>query len=451
MPARDSYGSRMAPPKAQRSWLAALARSGVLAGVLLVLATAIALVVANSPLGESYRHFFEQDLSLHIGDFVLEKHLSHWINDGLMVLFFFFIGLEIKHEIVDGHLQSARAAALPVAAAIGGMAVPAALFAAIAHLGGEPAVAKGFGIPMATDIAFALGILSVLGKRVPVALKVFLATLAIVDDLGAVLVIAVFYTDSIDWRYLMLGLGLVGTSYGLNVLGVRRTSPYALLGIAIWLLFLESGVHATIAGVALALTIPVRRKLDETRFTQRARELLDEFDHRADSTPRTNDRQLHAIHQLTVHCLEVQAPLQRMEHALSPWIGFVIVPLFALSNAGVDLSAGLGSTFSATAAQGVAVGLLVGKPLGVFFSTWAASKLLGSGLPPAVTWRHLHGTAWLAGVGFTMSLFVNELAFGDDLASYRAAKAAVLIASTVAAVVGATLLLRAKPIAESAD
>ena len=434
----------MQPRKSDRSWLGNLAHSGVLPGLLLILATALALAAANSAYSAGWFQFFEQDFSIRLGNLVLDDHLSHWINDGLMVLFFFFIGLEIKHEVIDGQLQSMRAAALPVAAALGGMLVPAMLYAVVAMVRGDALAAAGWGIPMATDIAFALGLLAILGKRVPTTLKVFLATLAIVDDLGAVLVIAVFYTAAIEWHYLATGLVLVATSYALNRLGVRRTTPYALLGIAIWLLFLESGVHATIAGVALAFTVPARRKLDEREFSVRTRELIDDFDQGADPTDRTNDAQLHVIHELAAHCIDVQAPLQRMEHALKGWIAYVIVPLFALSNAGVDLSAGLAMTFASTAAQGVALGLLLGKPVGVLVATWLACKLLRTGLPAGVTWQHLHGTAWLAGVGFTMSLFVNELAFHGVPESYRAAKVAVLVASALAGAVGLGLLLRCK-------
>ena len=432
----------------QPTWLGNLIRSEVFPGILLVAATAVALIAANSPFAAAWNHLFETEVSLHLGSVTLQKHLSHWINDGLMVLFFFFVGLEIKHEVLDGQLQSLRAASLPVAAALGGMLAPAGIYAVTAWLRGDPSAAAGWGIPMATDIAFALGVLALLGSRIPPGLKVFLSTLAIVDDLGAVLVIAIFYTDSIAWPALAGGIGLLGLSYALNRCGVRRTWPYALLGIAIWLLFLKSGVHATIAGVALAITVPARRQLDEQVFSTKARALLDEFDRTADPTPRTNEAQLHTVHALAEHCHNVQAPLQRMEHALEPWVAFAIVPLFALANAGVDLGGGLGAAFGHAAGLGVYLGLLLGKPIGVYLATKVTARLLQAQLPAGVSWRQLHGAAWLAGIGFTMSLFVNELAFGKDPASYQAAKVAVLCASALAAVVGGALLLRApKPAA----
>jgi NhaA family Na+:H+ antiporter len=286
-------------------------------------------------------------------------------------------------------------------------------------------------------------VLALLGKRVPPALKVFLATLAIVDDLGAVLVIALFYTDAIAWRFLDGGLLLLAISCGLNRIGVRSTWPYAALGIGIWLLFLKSGVHATIAGVALAMTVPARRRLDEKVFSSRGRQLLDEFDRVADQTPHTNAEQLEVVHELARHCSDVQAPLQRMEHGLEPFIAFLIVPLFALSNAGVSVVDGFGSNLHAAAAQGVFAGLLLGKPLGVYGATWLAARLLRSGLPEGLGWRHVHGAAWLAGIGFTMSLFVNSLALAAQPATLDAAKIAVLAASLACGAVGSVVLWRA--------
>jgi NhaA family Na+:H+ antiporter len=292
---------------------------------------------------------------------------------------------------------------------------------------------------MATDIAFALGILALLGKRVPPSLKVFLGSLAIADDIGAVLVIAVFYTDHIAWQYLGLGGVVLFLSFATNKLGVRKTWPYVVYGLLIWVTFLQSGVHATIAGVALALTIPARRHLDEREFSRRGRQLLDEFDRVADDTPKTNPEQLLLVHQLQQHAMDVQAPLQRMEHGLHGVTAHLIVPLFALANAGVDVRAGLDAAALHPAAQGVFVGLVVGKPVGIMLACWLCHRYLESPLPEGTTWRHVHGVAWLAGIGFTISLFIDALAFGTT-AAYEASKVAILAASALAGVVGFVIL-----------
>ncbi len=420
--------------------LARLLRSAVFPGLLLVGAAAVAIVMANTPWAHAWTGLWETPLRLQLGEFALQKPVQHWINDGLMVLFFFFVGLEIKHEFLDGELRSPPPAVLPIAAALGGMIVPALLYAAVAGLHGDAAAKAGWGIPMATDIAFALGVLALLGRRVPPGLKVFLATLAIVDDLGAVLVIAIFYTESIDWRFLSAGFCILTASFAINRLGVRRTWPYVVLGLLLWLLFLKSGVHATVAGVALALTVPARRQLDEGAFSRHARQLLDGFDRAADPTPRTNAEQLEFVHELERHTEAVQAPLQRMEHALSPLVAYWIVPLFALANAGVAFDGGF--DLGAPAAQGVIVGLCLGKPLGVLLACFLCIRLLRSPLPRGTTWRHLHGAAWLAGIGFTMSLFVDGLAFPDLGPAFRAAKVAILLASALAGTVGFVLLRR---------
>lgn len=417
-----------------------MVRSEAFPGVLLVACALIAIGLANSPWSSDWEHLWHTDLALRIGEQTIAKSMAHWISDGLMVLFFFFVGLEIKHEVLDGHLQSWRQAALPVAAAIGGMAVPAALYAGTAALHGADAARAGWGIPMATDIAFALGVLAILGKRVPTSLRVFLASLAIADDLGAVLVIALFYTDQIAWQYLGLGLLVLVASLVTNRLGVRRTWPYVVYGLCLWVLFLQSGVHATIAGVALALTIPARRHLDEREFSRRGRALLDEFDRVGDPDPLTNAQQLDIVHELQRHATDVQAPLQRMEHGLHPLVAHLIVPVFALANAGVDVRSGFADAAAHPAAQGVFVGLVVGKPLGILTAAWLCHRLLKSPLPDGTTWHHVHGAAWLAGIGFTMSLFIDGLAFADQPEAFLAAKVAILVASALAGAVGFLLL-----------
>jgi NhaA family Na+:H+ antiporter len=415
------------------------AEKGILGGVLLLAATAIALAWANSPWRESYFHLWETQLVLGTAAEPVRGSLHHWINDGLMAVFFLLVGLEIKRELQVGELSSARQAALPIAAALGGMVVPAVLYAAV-NLGGVGA--QGWGIPMATDIAFALGVLTMLGPRVPLGLKIFLTALAIVDDMGAVLVIAIFYTSSIN----LAALGLAGVALlGLIVLNRARVSAltmYVLVGVVLWAALLKSGVHATIAGVLLALTIPSRTKINAMEFEERAKRLLDEFDESetGDLLVLTSKGQQEAIHALEVASAEVQAPLLRLEHRLHGVVAFGIMPLFALANAGVELS-GVTEFLANRVTLGVMLGLLAGKPLGIFGASWLAVRFGLAGLPTGVTWRMLHGAAWLGGIGFTMSLFVAGLAFGEgDL--LNAAKVGVLVASTIAGVVGWRLVSR---------
>ena len=422
-----------------------MARSEAFPGVLLVASAMVAIAIANSPWAAAWQHLWHLDLGLQLGEFTLRKSLVHWINDGLMVLFFFFVGLEIKHEVLDGELRSVRQAAMPVAAAIGGMLVPAGLYAAITAAHGDAAAARGWGIPMATDIAFALGVLALLGKRVPPGLKVFLATLAIADDLGAVLVIAIFYTDQIAWQYVGLAALVLTTSFACNRLGVRRTWPFVVFGLVLWALFLRSGVHATIAGVALALTVPARRQLDEHEFTARGRALLDEFERTGQPDPLTHPAQLAVVHELQRHAANVQAPLQRMVHGLHGLIAYLVMPLFALANAGVEVTTGLGAALAHPAAHGVIAGLVLGKPLGVMTAAWLTHRLLRSPLPVGTDWRHLHGVAWLAGIGFTMSLFVGGLAFGEAATAFAASKVAILTASALAGTIGFGIL-RFRPV-----
>jgi NhaA family Na+:H+ antiporter len=431
-------------PAEHLSPLARMIRSEAFPGVLLVACAMLAITLANSPWAETWDHFWHTNLAVTVGSQSIAKSAAHWISDGLMVLFFFFVGLEIKHEVLDGHLQSVRQAALPLAAALGGMAVPALIHTATAWLHGAPEAAAGWGIPMATDIAFALGVLALLGRRVPIGLKVFLASLAIADDLGAVLVIALFYTEEIAWQYLGFGGLVLLLSFVSNRLGVRKTWPYVVYGLALWATFLQSGVHATIAGVALALTIPARRQLDEHEFTARGRALLAEFDRIADPDPLTSPDQLALVHRLQQHAQDVQAPLQRMVHGLHPLVAHFIVPVFALANAGVDVSRGLGEAALHPAAHGVFFGLLLGKPIGIFLATLLAARLLRAPLPQGVTWRHVHGVAWIAGIGFTMSLFIDSLAFAHRPAEFEASKVAVLAASFLAGAIGFLILLGAR-------
>ncbi len=413
-------------------------------GIVLLIATIIALVWANTPWWESYHHLWGTPLQLNIGTIQLEMTLHHFINDGLMVIFFFMVGLEIKREIMVGELASPRAAALPIAAAIGGMLIPASLYALV-NVGGIGAA--GWGIPMATDIAFALGVLALMGPRIPLGLKVFLAALAIVDDLGAVLVIALFYTAEVNVAALGIGAVVVLGLIGLNVLGVRNLLVYTLFGLVLWGAFLASGVHATIAGVLLAMTIPARTRLNTHQFVEVGQGYLNDFKETAGqgSNVMTNHDQQVAIHGLEKSCEAAQTPLLRMEHGVHYWVAFLIIPIFALSNAGVHLNVDLGSAISHPVTLGIILGLVIGKPLGITVLAWAAVRMGLASLPHGVTWGQIHGVSWLGGIGFTMSLFVANLAFGEGSALLDAAKIGVLAASTIAAITGWILLRPRKP------
>lgn len=408
-------------------------------GILLLVCAVIALLWANSPFSESYFGLWETLVTVGVGGFVISKPLLLWINDGLMAIFFFVVGLEIKREVLVGELSSPKAAALAVAAAFGGMVVPAALYTLL-NAGTDGA--SGWGIPMATDIAFALGVLALLGSRAPLALKVFLTALAIVDDLGAVLVIALFYTAEISWGALGAGAGVLVALVAANRLRIQRPAVYVVLGIALWVAFLKSGIHATVAGVLLALTIPARRRLDTHEFLARGNELLRVFarDVRPGKTEPSTD-QRDALHALEVTCRHAETPLIRMEHALHGWVAFLIIPLFALANAGVALGGDLGAAFGNRVTLGIVLGLFVGKQIGVTGFAWLAVRLGWAALPAGVTWRQIYGVSFLCGIGFTMSLFIANLAFAEA-ALLDSAKVGILTASLVAGLGGWFMLTR---------
>ncbi len=414
-------------------------------GILLMLAAAAALIWANSPWDESYRAVWvESTLTVGVNEWALTKPVVVWINDLLMALFFLLVGLEIKREILRGELRTFRRASLPIAGALGGIVAPAAIYAAINA--GQPTI-RGWGVPMATDIAFALGVLALVGSRVPVSLRIFLTSLAIVDDLAALLVIALFYTETIKAEYLAYaGIALVALA-ALNLAGFRRMTPYLILGMILWFLVLKSGIHATIAGVALAGTIPISNRVDRSKFVRFLHAASDDIEaegldgERADLTERQRSIAI-SIEKATER---VESPLRRLEHALLPWVSFLIVPVFALANAGVAISGeSIGPAASSRIAIGVALGLLIGKPLGVFGFAWLAIKLGLASKPDELRWSHLHGAAWLAGIGFTMALFIAALAFPaqEDL---DRAKLAILGASVVAGVVGFVILRATRP------
>ena len=407
-------------------------------GILLIVFTLVALVWANSPWAQSYSDLWATTVTIGAEGFELSKPLLLWINDGLMAIFFFVVGLEIKREILVGELSSPRQAALPIVAALGGMLLPAAIYLLIA---GRGEGADGWGVPMATDIAFALGVLSLVGKRAPLPLKVFLTAVAIVDDIGAVLVIALFYTAKISW----LSVGIAALLFLVLVvagsLNLRSPLIYAVLGIALWVAVLKSGVHATVAGVLLAMTVPARTRIDAKQFLACGHHYLEEFERASEfaSNILTNRRQRGALQALENVCHQAEAPLQRFEHSLHPWVAFVIMPLFALANAGVVLGGDMVQAVTHPVSLGVAAGLIFGKQLGILLAAFLVVRFGIGSLPEGITWRHIYGAAWLAGIGFTMALFVSGLAFGSGPLLSNA-KLGILAASLIAGIAGWLIL-----------
>jgi NhaA family Na+:H+ antiporter len=405
-------------------------------GILLLAAMVLALLWANSAWGHTYFEFWESYLKISLGSMELKESLLHWVNDGLMVIFFFLVGLEIKREILVGELASLRRATLPLMAAIGGMVVPAAIYL-LFNLGNV--AEAGWGIPMATDIAFLLGLLTVLGSRIPVSLKVFFTALAIADDLGAVLVIAIFYSSDVSWIALGVAAVFMLALVILNWGQVRQPLPYILLGIGLWLAFLQSGIHPTIAGVLLALTIPARTKVRSEAYLAQCTAALGRFE------PGELDGEESGRLQAAAQALEgiserLQAPLRRLERSLNPWVAYLVVPIFAFANAGVHIRGDIAAVLTSPLALGIIGGLVLGKPLGITLFSWIAVKLGIADLPAEVTWPQLFGASWLAGIGFTMSLFIANAAFSDPIL-LDIAKFSILVASLLASVVGFGLLL----------
>lgn len=401
-------------------------------GIVLLLCTAAAMLWANSPWSESYTAVWEQHVSLSFGEASLSKTLLHWINDGLMVIFFFFVGLEIKREILVGELSSFKKSFLPLIAALGGMIGPALIY--LLFNAGDLETSNGWGIPMATDIAFALGILALLGNKVPTGLKVFLAALAIADDMGAVLVIALFYTQELSFGILAAGGGFFLLLLIANRMNIRSTAVYTLLGIGLWFCFLKSGVHATIAGVLLAATIPVRSKIHTEQFISDTRESVDALERR-----KGHSEENEQIHEIAALSEAVQSPLHRFEHALQPYVAFFIMPIFALANAGVTIQGSVLDALLSPVGLGVSLGLIIGKQAGIFAFVWAAVRMNLAVLPAHVSWGMMYGMTWLCAIGFTMSLFIAGLAFNNP-EPLIVSKIAILCASAVSAVVGYAIL-----------
>ena len=401
-------------------------------GVLLIAAAVLAFAWANSPWAASYFALLDTPVRIGFGAWSLDKPLLLWVNDLLMAGFFFVIGLEIKREILVGELAGWRRASLPVAGALGGMIVPALLY--VAFNPEEPAI-RGWGVPMATDIAFALGLLALLGERVPLSLKVFLLALAIVDDLGAVLVIAVFYTAELDGTSLLISLLLWGAALAYGRAHGERPLVFALLGLAMWYFMLKSGIHATIAGVLMALAVPLRHRLSAQELQQELRWV---------SSGRAGFEQVEMmLEHLDDVLSKAHSPLHNMEHALAPYVAFFVMPVFAFFNAGVAVGGIEGGLISAVS-LGTFVGLLVGKPLGVTGFAFLAVRLGLSRLPEGATWPGMMGIGLLAGIGFTMSLFIANLAFAELALLYQA-KLGVLTASVVASLAGLAFLSRTLP------
>jgi NhaA family Na+:H+ antiporter len=408
-------------------------------GIVLFIGVLVAIVWVNSPMAHSYHQLWDIKLSLGFGRYVLDHPLHLWINDGLMAIFFFVIGLELKREFMAGELSTVKKASLPMVAALGGMLVPALIYFFI-NKGAESA--NGWGIPMATDIAFALALLAVAGKHIPSSVKVFLAALAVADDLGAVLVIAIFYSAHINFAPLTVGICLLTLLLIGNKLGIRSIAYYLVIGFAVWVAFLLSGVHATIAGVLVAFTIPARTRVNEKNYADSLRKLLFDFEQQIpNNSTLTTPEQHHTIEKIKKITTDAETPLQKVEYALHPWVAFVVMPLFALANAGIVIGADFFSSLLNPVSMGVMIGLVVGKFAGVMLATWLMVKF-GAQLPADSNWKQMTGVALLAGVGFTMSLFISGLAF-SHVEMVDQAKYGILLASLLSGVLGVIVLKRA--------
>ncbi len=407
-------------------------------GILLFICALLAMIVANSPLAEHYFAFWELPFGFKIGDFFVGMSLHHWLNDVFMSFFFLVVGLEIKKEFLFGELVGFKKAAFPVLAALGGMIAPGIIYFSLNV--GTPSQ-NGFGIPMATDIAFALGVMMLLGKRVPAALKVFLVTLAVADDLGAIIVIAIFYTSNFSVAWFLMSAALLVVLILFNKLDIRALSPYLAVGVLLWLSVHNTGIHATIAAVALAFTIPVKPKIESKPFATRVSELVKHFldkDKERENALLHGD-QMHALGAVISDAKSVQNPFLRLEHTLSPWSNFLIMPLFGFANAGVAISSDINLQVDHIM-LGIILGLVLGKPIGITTFTFLCDKLKIAKKPESVSWINILGAGMLGGIGFTMSIFVSNLAF-TDAASTDLSKLSIIIASMTAGILGSLFLI----------
>lgn len=408
-------------------------------GIVLLVAAVIALIWANSPWADTYFGLLDQHLSIEFMGFHLDESVLHLINDGLMTIFFFVVGLEIKRELVMGDLRDPKAAALPVVAALGGMAVPALIYLAF---NAGTAASSGWGIPMATDIAFAVGVVALLGSRVPSGAKLFLLAVAIADDIGAITVIALFYTSDLDLGHLLAAVGGFAVVWFAGKLGIRALWFYVPVAFVIWYFMLESGVHATLTGVALGFLTPAKPMYQPREFDKRARAILDQYPVGDTKDVEALEHADHEIMLLSEIADEAVSPLSRLEHHLVPWASFGIVPLFALANAGVDFrGVNIVDALTTPVALGVSVGLVVGKIVGISTASFAAVRLGLGRLPPGTTWLHILGLSAVAGIGFTVALFVAGLAFTDP-AITDLAKVGIFSGSIVAGIIGSFALSR---------
>lgn len=415
-------------------------RDQSMAGLALFVCAAVAVVLANSPWREAYRTVWEYQVGIRVGGFVFERDLLHIINDGLMAVFFFMVALELKREFIGGELAEPRNAALSIAASVGGMLFPALIYLLVNDFQG-PAV-RGWGITLGTDTAFVLGLLALLGNRVPPAIKAFFITVSVIDDIASVTVIALFYTSDLSMGNLGIGALFLTVLVLMNMMGVRNMSAYAAVAIGgLWMAFTLSGVHATVAGVLAAFTIPARSKMGSEGYVRRIRALADEYE-RTEETPNSlvTEEQLHIITRVKRCAAYAETPAQRLEQTLHPWVGFFILPLFALANAGIELPGSLSDAMGHPVTLGVLLGLVLGKPIGLFGVSWLFVRLGLGKLGAGVNWRHMAAISVLGGLGFTMAIFISELAFVSE--ALRAdAKLGILFASITAGLAGTALFL----------
>ncbi len=412
--------------------------NSTMSGIVLFSSALLAMILANSPWSEAFHHLWETKFSIGFGDFLINKSLHYWINDGLMAVFFFVVGLELKREIIAGELSNPRNAVLPLAAAAGGMIFPALIYLLF---NGSGEASNGWGVPMATDIAFVLGVLYILGNKVPLTLKVFLTALAIADDIGAVLVIAFFYTSDINFTSLLTGVGFMAVLITANRIGIRSTVFYGIVGIGgLWLAFLMSGVHATIAGVLAAFTIPANVKVSAIYYSTQLKHLLAKFQEaKPHPAAMVTKEQFTILDNVKRVSLQALTPLQKLEHGMHPLVAFIIMPIFALSNAGVTLESDALDQLTSPVAIGIFFGLVVGKLVGVVLVSYILIRLKWATLPVGMNSIHLLGAGVLTAIGFTMSLFITGLAFTEDKYILQA-KLGVLAASLLCSVAGYFLI-----------
>ena len=443
-------GQRTSPPRNPAVDLALkqfklFAHSQVIGGIVLLICALTAIIWANSAASDSYFALWQTELGLSLGHLEFSLSLKEWMNEVLMMAFFLLIGLEVKEQMLVGELAAPRKALLPICSALGGMILPGLIYFGLTQ--GTSAV-KGWGIPTATDIAFALGILALLGKRIPLSLKIFLATLAIADDIGAIIIISIFYAEGMNPQGLLIALFFWLMIFGIGRMGIYNTLLFFMLSVGVWFGFMNAGIHATIAGVAVAMAIPARSLIDGRGALNKVLGRLD-MSHLSNYDILRDHRQKDAVTRLNVVAHDMTPPLVKLADSLQPWVSFVVMPLFVLANAGVSLEGNLLNSLSSPISISVILGLTLGKPLGIVSFTWLAIRSGLAVMPQGLRWIHIIGMGMLAGVGFTMSLFVTELAFAGLQASADSAKLGIIIASMLSSIGGALVLLMSQPMKPS--